>query len=131
MSDISAGDNHAAPDGVLRHPDGKWLKGHSGNPGRMAAHRQREAARKASQAEILADIIARAGRPLTAVDMAFAKLASMELAKAMHSTDPNTGRAAARAAKQMIAELRSGASMRPSAGHALDEYLAAKAAAEK
>jgi hypothetical protein len=124
-------DNHAAPEATRRLPNGRWPKGTSGNPNRHKAYVERQRQRQAHEKELLADIVARAGRPLSAIDMAFAKLAAIELSKALFTKNPNDGRTAARAAQRMIAELRNGASFRPSPGAALDLYLAGKADADK
>lgn len=126
----SEDNSQAAPQAAQRRrlPDGRWPKGVSGNPDRHRQFVERQRQRQASEKELLADIVARAGRPLSAVDMAFARLAAGELAKALYSKDVNTGRAAARMATKMIAELRTGAALRPSQAHELDLYLAGKAA---
>ena len=78
--------SQAAPQAAQRLPSGRWPKGVSGNPDRHRQFVERQRQRQAPEKELLADIVARAGRPLSAVDMAFARLAATELAKA-HELD--------------------------------------------
>jgi hypothetical protein len=68
-----------------RLSNGRFARGHSGNPHGPKVYLERQAASKAHAAELLKALAAELGGKLSAVDLAFASQAAAMLAKAHYS----------------------------------------------
>lgn len=105
----------------VRGPNGRFLPGHTGNPG---GARQRALITQARLAELRAAVVAEFSNP-TALEAALIERAADQLCRAETATAHNASVRLTRCAMQLIGQLRQARRERPqAAGSALDRHLA-------
>jgi len=114
--------NQATPQARQRDAFGRWVKGVSGNPNRHQQWLERERQRKELERQYLDAIVAEAGGELPVVDMALAKVAATQLARAQFITKPDMMVRLTRSAAQLVDRIRAGTKVRKPPVTAFDAY---------